>query len=115
MKRKSVHVLLTALLIAATITGFEAIPFIFKHAGQLVDGLCWAETENQCGFINHEGKFELTGDYKTLVLDEGVECGNYPLCPTFSEGLALVMRDGQYGFIDAKGNCTLNLAKSQNN
>ncbi len=85
-------------------TGFEAIPFIFKHAGCFVDGLCWAETENACGFINRDGKFELTGDYKTLVLDEGMECGNYPLCPTFSEGLAWVCnKDGKFGYIDKTG------------
>ena len=85
-------------------TGFEAIPFIFKHAGRFVDGLCWAETDNACGFINREGKFELTGDYKTLVLDEGIECGNYPLCPTFSEGLAWVCnKDGKFGYIDKTG------------
>ena len=85
-------------------TGFEAIPFIFKYAGRFVDGLCWAETENACGFINREGKFELTGDYKTLVLEEGIECGNYPLCPTFSEGLAWVCnKDGKFGYIDKTG------------
>ena len=85
-------------------TGSEVIPFIFKHVGYFVDGLCWAETENSCGFINREGKFELTGDYKTLVLDEGIECGNYPLCPTFSEGLAWVCnKDGKFGYIDKTG------------
>ena len=85
-------------------TGSEAIPFTFKHAGCFVDGLCWAETENACGFINRDGKFELTGDYKTLVLDEGMECGNYPLCPTFSEGLAWVCnKDGKFGYIDKTG------------
>ena len=85
-------------------TGFEAIPFTFKHAGRFVDGLCWAETENACGFINRDGKFELTGDYKTLVLDEGIECGNSPLCPTFSEGLAWVCnKDGKFGYIDKTG------------
>ena len=85
-------------------TGSEVIPFTFTHAGHFVDGLCWAETENTCGFINREGKFELTGDYKTLVLDEGIECGNYPLCPTFSEGLAWVCnKDGKFGYIDKTG------------
>ena len=85
-------------------TGAEAIPFIFKHAGQFVDGLCWAETDNQCGFINREGKFELTGDFKTLILDEDIECGNYPLCPTFSEGLAWVCnKEGKFGYIDKTG------------
>ena len=85
-------------------TGSEAIPFTFKHAGRFVDGLCWAETENACGFINRDGKFELTGDYKTLVLDEGIECGNSPLCPTFSEGLAWVCnKDGKFGYIDKTG------------
>ena len=85
-------------------TGAEAIPFIFKHAGQFVDGLCWAETENSCGFINREGKFELTGEFKTLILDEDIECGNYPLCPTFSEGLAWVCnKEGKFGYIDKTG------------
>ena len=85
-------------------TGSEAIPFTFKHAGRFVDGLCWAETENKCGFINRDGKFELTGDYKTLVLEEGIECGNYSLCPTFSEGLAWVCnKDGKFGYIDKTG------------
>ena len=28
-----------------------------------------------------------------------------------SEGLALISRDGEYGFIDAKGNCTLDLGE----
>ena len=28
-----------------------------------------------------------------------------------SEGLAVVMLDGKHGFIDAKGNCTLDLGK----
>ena len=85
-------------------TGSEVIPFIFKHAGEFVDGLCWAETENSCGFINREGKFELTGDYKTLVLDEDIECGEYPLCPNFSEGLAWVCnKDGKFGYIDKTG------------
>lgn len=85
-------------------TGSEVIPFIFKHAGEFVDGLCWAETENSCGFINREGKFELTGDYKTLILDEDIECGEYPLCPTFSEGRAWVCnKDGKFGYIDKTG------------
>ena len=85
-------------------TGFEAIPFIFNHAGRFVDGLCWAETDNQCGFINRDGKFELTGDFKTLILDEDIECGNYPLCPTFSEGLAWVCnKEGKFGYIDKTG------------
>ena len=85
-------------------TGFEAIPFIFKYAGRFVDGLCWAETENACGFINRNGKFELTGDFKTLILDEDIECGNYPLCPTFSEGLAWVCnKEGKFGYIDKTG------------
>jgi hypothetical protein len=85
-------------------TGFEAIPFIFNHAGRFVDGLCWAETDNQCGFINRDGKFELTGDFKTVVLEEGIECGSYPLCPTFSEGLAWVSnKEGKFGYIDKTG------------
>lgn len=85
-------------------TGFEAIPFIFNHAGRFVDGLCWAETDNQCGFINRDGKFELTGDFKTLILEEGIECGSYPLCPTFSEGLAWVCnKEGKFGYIDKTG------------
>lgn len=85
-------------------TGSEAIPFIFKHVGMFVDGLCWAETENSCGFINREGKFELTGDFKTIVLEEGIECGSYPLCPTFSEGLAWVSnKEGKFGYIDKTG------------
>ena len=85
-------------------TGAEAIPFIFKHAGQFVDGLCWAETDSQCGFINRDGKFELTGDFKTIVLEEGIECGSYPLCPTFSEGLAWVCnKEGKFGYIDKTG------------
>ena len=85
-------------------TGSEVIPFAFKHAGNFVDGLCWAETENTCGFINREGKFELTGDYKTLILEEGMECGECPLCPTFSEGLAWVCnKDGKFGYIDMTG------------
>ncbi len=85
-------------------TGFEAIPFIFNNAGCFVDGLCWAETENSCGFINREGKFELTGDFKTLILDEDIECGHYPLCPTFSEGLAWVCnKEGKFGYIDKTG------------
>ena len=85
-------------------TGFEAIPFIFNHVGRFVDGLCWAETDNQCGFINRDGKFELTGDFKTVVLEEGIECGSYPLCPTFSEGLAWVSnKEGKFGYIDKTG------------
>ena len=85
-------------------TGSEVIPFNFKHAGYFVDGLCWAETENSCGFINREGKFELTGDYKTLVLEEDIECGECPLCPTFSEGLAWVCnKEGKFGYIDKTG------------
>ena len=85
-------------------TGSETIPFAFKYVGRFVDGFCWAETENACGFINRDGKFELTGDYKTLVLDEGIECGNSPLCPTFSEGLAWVCnKDGKFGYIDMTG------------
>lgn len=85
-------------------TGAEAIPFIFKHAGRFDDGLCWAETDNQCGFINRDGKFELTGDFKTVVLEEGIECGSEPLCPTFSEGLAWVSnKEGKFGYIDKTG------------
>ena len=85
-------------------TGAEAIPFIFKHAGRFDDGLCWAEADNQCGFINHDGKFELTGDFKTIVLEEGIECGSEPLCPTFSEGLAWVCnKEGKFGYIDKTG------------
>ena len=85
-------------------TGFEAIPTTFDHTGRFVDGLCWAEAGNSCGFINREGKFELTGDYKTLVLEEGIECGSYPLCPTFSEGLAWVCnKEGKFGYIDKTG------------
>ena len=85
-------------------TGAEAIPFIFKHAGRFVDGLCWAETDNQCGFINRDGEFVLTGDFKTLILDEDIECGSYPLCPTFSEGLAWVCnKEGKFGYIDKTG------------
>ncbi len=85
-------------------TGSETIPFTFKHAGRFVDGLCWAETENACGFINRDGKFELTGDFKTLILDEDIECSNYPLCPTFSEGLAWVCnKEGKFGYIDKTG------------
>jgi hypothetical protein len=49
------------------------------------------------GFIDREGN-----EVFPFQFDDA-----YDLC----EGLALVMRDGQYGFIDTKGNCTLNLTK----
>ena len=84
--------------------GKEVIPFIFKHTGQFSEGLCWAETDDAIGFINREGKFVITGDYKTIVLEEGMECGESPLCPTFSEGLAWVSnKDGKFGYIDKTG------------
>ena len=84
--------------------GKEVIPFIFKHTGQFSEGLCWAETDDAIGFINREGKFVITGDYKTIVLEEGMECGESPLCPTFSEGLAWVCnKDGKFGYIDKTG------------
>ena len=89
-------------------TGSEAIPFHFKHVGRFIDGLCWAETENSCGFINRNGGFELTGDYQTLVLDEEIECGEHPLCPTFSEGLAWVCnKDSKFGYIDKTGHVVI--------
>ena len=85
-------------------TGFETIPFIFNSVGQFSEDLCWAQTDNTCGFINKSGKFELTGDWKTLVLYEDTE-GQEDLSPTFSEGLAWVCnQDGKFGYIDTKGN-----------
>jgi len=84
--------------------GAEVIPFIFNRTGQFCDGLCWAETDDAIGFINREGKFVITGDYKTIILEEGMECGESPLCPTFSEGLAWVSnKDGKFGYIDKTG------------
>lgn len=85
-------------------TGFETIPFIFNLAGIFSEELCWAETDNTCGFINKNGKFELTGDWKTLVLYADSE-GEEDLTPSFSEGLAWVCnKDGKFGYIDKKGN-----------
>ncbi len=93
------------------VVGYPFKPAIFCHAAgkgfwlisdQLEVQL--TETDNQCGFINHDGKFELTGDFKTLILDEDIECSNYPLCPTFSEGLAWVCnKEGKFGYIDKTG------------
>lgn len=84
-------------------TGFETIPFIFNRAGQFSEELCWAETDNTCGFINTAGKFELTGNWQTLVLFEDSE-GQEDLCPSFSEGLAWVCnQDGKFGYIDREG------------
>ena len=84
--------------------GKVVIPFIFKHAGQFSEGLCWAETDDAIGFINREGKFVITGDYQTLILEEGIECGESPLCPSFSEGLAWVCnKEGKFGYIDKTG------------
>ncbi|MCR4613926.1 MAG: WG repeat-containing protein [Bacteroidaceae bacterium] len=85
-------------------TGSETIPFTFNRVGQFSEDLCWAETDNTCGFINKNGKFELTGDWKTLVLFEDTE-GQENLSPTFSDGLAWVCnQDGKFGYIDTKGN-----------
>ncbi len=85
-------------------TGFETIPFIFNSVGQFSEDLCWAQTDNTCGFINKSGKYELTGDWKTLVLYEDTE-GQEDLSPTFSEGLAWVCnQNGKFGYIDTKGN-----------
>jgi len=84
--------------------GDEAIPFIFNRVGDFSDGLCWAETDDKCGFINHNGEFVLTDDYQTIVLYEDYECEEFELCPSFSEGLAWVCnKDGKFGYIDKKG------------
>ena len=84
-------------------TGFEAIPFTFQHAGKFKEDLCWAESDSFCGFINKNGKFEITGDWKTLILYEDTE-GETPLNPQFSEGLAWVCnKDGKFGYIDKTG------------
>ena len=84
--------------------GDEAIPFVFNHVGDFSDGLCWAETDDKCGFINHNGKFKLTGDYQTIVLYADFECESDELCPSFSEGLAWVCnKDGKFGYIDEEG------------
>ena len=84
-------------------TGFEVIPFTFNRVGNFSEDLCWAESDSHCGFINKSGKFEITGDWKTLILFEDTE-GEDPLFPAFCEGLAWVCnQDGKFGYIDTTG------------
>ena len=57
----------------------------------------WDKATKMYGFIDREGKEIFPCQF------DGAE--------DMSEGLALINRGGQYGFIDAKGNCTLDLKK----
>lgn len=57
----------------------------------------WDTDSNKYGFIDKEG-------------NEVFPC-QFDRAEDMSEGLAVVCRDDQFGFIDAKGNCTLDLAK----
>lgn len=57
----------------------------------------WDEATNKYGFIDKEGK-------------EVFPC-QFDAAEDISEGLAVVRRGDYYGFIDTKGNCTLDLTK----
>lgn len=88
-------------------TGKKVIPNKFTAVGDFRDGLCCAFGEGKAGFIDKEGKWVITGDYKLITLYEEFD-DSYPLCSTFSDGLAwMCNKEGKFGYIDKEGNVVI--------
>ena len=74
--------------------GNVVIPFKYLTAFSFVDGFARVEvSRNEWSIIDKKGN-----DYKCIYEDAKLK--------NFSEGLAVVKKDGRYGYIDKKGRCT---------
>ena len=68
-------------------TGSEIVPCIYRFARPYIEGFSQAEINDSCFFLNLSGQ-------------RVMKCYGYF---DFSEGLAVMVREGKYGFMDKTG------------
>lgn len=82
-------------------SGSLAIPFEFAHATDFADGFAAVSDGSQWHYIDRTGRFMLSAN---TILSRCPELGTIHAFGTFAEGMAPVLADTGWGFIDAKGN-----------
>ncbi len=98
-------------------TGSIKIPLIYDKAHGFINGVAWVVKNGKNSYINKNGvcikncnesiiSTKTTNTYETNITSWQQD---YDIVSDYSDGLAVVKKDGKYGFIDRAGRVTIPL------